>query len=151
MTKFPVRGGCYCGAVRYALLAPAMSVQHCHCSRCRKLYGGLSGCGAVIARTDIRIESVENLTTFCSSASFARQFCKTCGCPLFAYEDSEPRLMYFAPGTLDGGVHPGHPVDKEAHIYVGSKAEWDHIADGLPMYDTSSPDEIITEVQRSEE
>jgi hypothetical protein len=148
MTKFPVQGGCHCGAVRYTLLAPAMSVQHCHCLRCRKLSGGLIVSGAVIARADIRIESTENLTTYRSSPSFARKFCKTCGCPLFEYEDSEPRLMYLLPGTLDGGVHPGHPAGKEAHIYVGSKAEWNQIGDDLPTYDTSCPDDIITELQR---
>ena len=148
MTRFPVQGGCHCGAVRYILLAPAMSVQHCHCSRCRTLYGGLSGCGAVIARADIHIKSTENLTTYRSSPSFSHMFCKTCGCPLFDYEDSEPKLMYFAPGTLDGGVHPGHPAGKEAHIYVASKAEWDRVADDLPAYDASCPDEIITQLQR---
>ena len=149
MTKFPVQGGCHCGAVRYTLLGPAMSVQHCHCSRCRKLSGGLTASGAVVARADIRIESTENLTAYRSSPSFARMFCKTCGCFLFSYEDTEPKLMYFAAGTLDGGVHPGHPAEKEAHVYVGSKAEWDRIGDDLPRYDASSPDEIITEQQRS--
>jgi hypothetical protein len=150
MTTFPVQGGCHCGAVRYTLLAPAKSFQRCHCSRCRKLSGDLTAAGAVIDRADIRIESTENLTTYRTSASFARMFCKTCGCPLFAYEDSEPRLMYFAAGTLDGGVHPGHPAGKEAHIYVASKAEWDQICDDLPKYDASCPDEIITELQRSD-
>ena len=149
MTRFPVQGGCHCGAVRYTLLGPAMSVQHCHCSRCRKLSGGLTRSGAVVARADIRIESTENLTRYRSSPSFTSEFCKTCGCPLFAYEDSEPKLMYFAFGTLDGGVHPGHPAGKEAHIYVASKAEWEQIQDDLPKYDTSSPDEIITELQQS--
>jgi hypothetical protein len=68
---------------------------------------------------------------------------------LFSYEDSEPKLMYLFPGTLDGGVHPGHPAGKEAHIYVGSKAEWDQIGGDLPTYETSCPDEIITDLQRS--
>lgn len=150
MTSFPIQGGCHCRAVRYKLLAPALSVQHCHCERCRKLYGSLSANGAVIARGDLRIDSGrENLTTYRSSPSFANEFCKTCGCLLFAYEDGEPDVMYFSPATLDGGVHPGHPDGKESHIYVGSKAEWERIADDLPKYDTTSPDEIITGIQKS--
>ena len=148
MTKFPVPGGCHCGAVRYMLLAPALSVQHCHCSRCRKVYGNLAAQGAVIRRSQIRIEGESNLTTYRSSLSFAGQFCKTCGCHLFSYEDSEADLMYLAPATLDGGAHPGHPADKESHIHVGSKAEWEQIAGGLPMYDAASPDKIITGIQR---
>jgi hypothetical protein len=86
MTKFPVQDGCHCGAVRYTLLGPALSLQHCHCSRGRKLSGGLILSGAVVARADTRIESIENLTTYRTSPSFTRMFCKTCGCPLFAYE-----------------------------------------------------------------
>lgn len=150
MNRFPIEGGCHCGSVRYTLLAPAISVQHCHCSQCRKLYGQQSGTGAVIAQSDIKISGQQHLANYHSSKSFLTQFCKVCGCHLFAYESSEPRLMYFSPGTLDGGMHPGHPPDKECHIYVGSKAEWERIGDDLPQYETSSPDEIITERQRAE-
>ena len=149
MTTFPALGGCHCGAVRYTLLAPAISVQHCHCSQCRKLYGQQSGTGAVVARADIEIEGRANLVDYYSSASFLLQFCKTCGCHLFAYEKSEAKLMYFSLGTLDGGAHPGHPADKECHIYVGSKAESERIADDLPKYETNSPDEIVTALQRN--
>lgn len=148
MTKFPVQGGCHCGAVRYTLSSPALSVQHCHCSRCRKTHGQLSVSGAVVRRADMEITGGENLTTYSSSASFHSQFCRTCGCQLFGYEDSELDLMYFAPATLDGGVHPGHPAEKESHIYVGSRAEWDCLGEGIARYEEESPDEIITAVQR---
>jgi hypothetical protein len=149
MTTFPVQGGCHCGAIRYTLLSPALSVQHCHCSRCRKVYGNLAAQGAVIRRSQIKIEGESNLTTYRSSLSFAGQFCKTCGCHLFSYEDSEAELMYLAPATLDGGVHPGHAAGKETHIHVGSKAEWEQIGGDLPQYETASPDEIVTGVQRA--
>jgi hypothetical protein len=148
VTTFPVQGGCHCGAVRYTLLGPALGVQHCHCSRCRKVYGHLAAQGAVIARSQIRITGESNLTTYRSSPSFAGQFCKTCGCHLFSYEDSEKTLMYFSPATLDGGVHPGHPDGTEIHIQVGSKAEWARLDSELPRYDTSGPGEIITAAQK---
>jgi hypothetical protein len=131
-------------------MAPAISVQHCHCSQCRKLYGQQSGTGAIIARSSIRIEGQRDLLDYYSSKSFLTQFCRICGSHLFAYEASEPELMYFSPGTLDGGVHPGHPADKECHIYVGSKAEWERIMDDLPRYEESSPDELKTSLQRGE-
>ena len=57
--------------------------------------------------------------------------------------------MYLAAATLDGGVHPGHPSDKESHIYVGSKAEWDRLGEGIARYEADSPDEIVTEFQRA--
>jgi hypothetical protein len=111
MTDFPIQGGCHCGAVRYALLAPALSVQHCHCSLCRKRYGVLSPQGAVVAKSGLKIEGEDNLTSYVGSPGYRTQFCRTCGCPLFAYEESEKTVMYLAPPTLDGGKHPGHPAD----------------------------------------
>lgn len=151
MTTFPVQGGCHCRAVRYTRLAPALIVQHCHCSRCRKISGQLFKSGAVIRSADLIIEPTGNLTNYYSSPSFPSQFCKTCGCFLFSYEESEPVFMYLAAATLDGGVHPGHASDKEAHIYVGSRAEWDRLTDGIPQYDTDGPDDIITGTQRDRE
>ncbi len=143
MTTFPIMGGCHCGAVRYTQRAPALSVVHCHCSRCRKLHGHLFATGAVIDRSYIEIVGSGNLGKYRTSPTFENHFCKTCGCHLFVYEDSEPRLMYFHPATLDGGVHPGHPAGKECHVYVGSKVEWETICGNLPQYDTMSPDDDL--------
>ena len=71
MTKFPVEGGCHCGAVRYTLLAPALSIQHCHCSRCRKVFGHLAAQGGgVVRQSQIKITGESNLTTYRSSPSF---------------------------------------------------------------------------------
>jgi hypothetical protein len=56
--------------------------------------------------------------------------------------------MYFMPATLDGGVHPGHSADSEAHTFVASKAEWDRFNDDLPRYDEGSPDEIVSDMMR---
>ena len=150
MSKFPLHGGCHCGAVRYVLHEPALSVQHCHCERCRKTSGAMFATGAVVKRSAVTITGEDNLTTYRSSPTFPSQFCSTCGCPLFEYEESEPGLMYIEPWTLDGGVHPGHSPDKESHIYMRSKAEWDRTEDDLTKYETTSPDEIITGRQKAE-
>lgn len=148
MSEFPKMGGCHCERVRYKLLAPSLSVQHCHCSQCRKGFATLSAQGAVIHRRDIEIAGEDQLTAYRTSRSFEYRFCRTCGSRLFACEDGEPDLMYFMPATLDNGAHPGHPSDKECHIHVGSKAVWDDICGDLPKYEEASPDEIETELIR---
>ena len=150
MSKFHLEGGCHCGAIRYTLSEPALSVQHCHCECCKKVSGAMFGTGAAVNPTAVSITGEDNLTRYRSSPSMPEDFCKTCGCHLFAYEESEPDIMYILPYTLDGGVHPGHPADKEAHTYMSFKAQWDRTADDLPKYDTYSPDEIITGLQREE-
>lgn len=150
MADYPMQGGCACGAVRFTLLGPPISIQHCHCENCRKISGEFTSTGAVISRRFLLIEGAENLGGYRTSPSFERQFCRTCSCYLFAYEDSEPDLMYFAPATIDGGRHPGHPPGSESHIYLRSKCEWEQVADDLPKYDAASPDDIVTDLQRRE-
>ena len=150
MADFPVSGGCHCGAVRYTMHAPPLSVQHCHCENCRKTSGGLSVTGGVLPRDKVQIEGADNLTAYRSSVSFERQFCRTCGCQLFGYEDGEAALFYVDVATLDGGIDPGHPREMESHIYMRSRAEWENVSDAVPHFQTDGPGEIITETQKSE-
>lgn len=134
-TKFPISGGCLCGAVRYTVLAPARSVEHCHCSICRRVHGALACTGAVVTRDELRIDQGrDNLSSYESSPGGHRKFCRTCGSPMFFEVDGFSGEAYFMPATLDGGVHPGHPPDSECHIYVESKAEWETITDDLPQF-----------------
>jgi hypothetical protein len=150
MTDFPLSGGCHCGAVRYRMHGPPLSVQHCHCEICRKTSGSLYATGAVMPRDKVEIKGADNLTAYRTSASFERQFCRTCGCPLFGYEDGETALFYVEVATLDGGVDPGHPREMESHIYMRSRAEWEHVSDAVQQFQTDGPGEIITESQKSE-
>jgi hypothetical protein len=64
MTRYPLFGGCHCGKVRYTLKAAPLSVQHCHCSQCRKGFAVLYAQGAVVRRTDLDIQGDEGLTTY---------------------------------------------------------------------------------------
>jgi hypothetical protein len=133
MTEPFVRGGCQCGAVRYAVTAPALAVYHCHCSMCRKLHGAVFASFAITLRENIVIErGADNLAVFESSKGVERFFCRTCGCQLFCDLDVLPGERWYTPATLDGGAHPGHPPDSERRIFVDSKVLWHDIADDLP-------------------
>ena len=135
MTDFPISGGCLCGAVRYTVLEPAKSVEHCHCSICRRKSGTLSSPGAVVDRDMLRIDrGAENLTSYEHLPGGIRKFCRTCGCPLFFEVEGFTEKAYFMPATLDGGVHPGHTPGTECHVFVDSKAEWDEITGDLPQF-----------------
>lgn len=61
MVDYPMQGGCACGAVRFTLLGPPISIQHCHCENCRKISGELTSTGAVISRQFLLIEGAEKL------------------------------------------------------------------------------------------
>ena len=141
-------GGCHCGAVRYTLHASPLSIQHCHCETCRKTSGALYTTGGVMRRDKVEIIGAENLTRYRASPSFEQQFCGTCGCDLFAYDDNETVLFYVHVSTLDDGVDPGHPKDMESHAYMRSKAEWEYVSDAIPHFEKDGIGEIITEIQK---
>ena len=137
-------GGCHCGAVRYTLHASPLSVQHCHCGSCRKSIGALHATLGVMRRDKVEIEGAENLTKYRTSPDFEQQFCRTCGCNLFAYFD-DPTLFLVDIPTLDDGLDPGHPKEMESHIFMSSRAKWEHVSDAIPHYEAEDPREIITE------
>jgi len=141
-------GGCHCGAVRYTMHAAPLSVLHCHCESCRKTSGSLYATGGVLRFDKVEIEGAENLTKYRTSPSFEQQFCRTCGCNLFASDDDETTVFFVHVSTLDGGVDPGHPKDMESHVYMRSKAEWEHVSDAIPHFERDGPGDIISESQR---
>ena len=127
-----VRGWCQCGAVRYRVNAPALELYHCHCSMCRRSHGTLFASYATVPREALVVEMGEEvLRSFSSSAPVRRYFCGRCGCHLLLEDDRWPDRRWYTPGTCDG--HPGHPVESERHIFVGSKVPWHDIRDGLPQ------------------
>ncbi len=135
MTGDSLSGGCLCGAVRYRAPAGAADINHCHCEMCRKIHGAVFVTWAKLGRADFIFErGAEALAVYESTPDVRRSFCRTCGSPILLDYDGYPDL-WLAAGTLDNGSHPGRAVDGAAHIFVGSKAPWETVPDGLPQYD----------------
>jgi hypothetical protein len=73
-------GSCLCGAVKFVLLGQPSSVSHCHCSMCRKGHGAAFATYVSIEKSKVRfLAGLDNLTSYNSSSSVVRNFCKTCG------------------------------------------------------------------------
>ena len=77
------------------------------------------------------LQGEELLTRFRSSADTVKTFCRICGSPMVNSWDPEPDNYGLAMGSLDDdpGVRPA------CHIFVGSKAPWYEITDGLPQHE----------------
>jgi hypothetical protein len=135
MAKEPsLAGSCLCGGVRYEISGRLGHASHCHCSMCRKHHGAAFGSYASVRRRDFRWASGEALVgRFASSPGIERGFCTRCGSTLFWDATGDPTSFGLALGTLD--ADPG--VRPSLHIFVGSKAPWYEIADGLPQHETS--------------
>ena len=94
-----LKGGCQCGAVRYALYAMPDNASICHCRMCQKAVGGYFGAYAGVTYDNIAWTRGKP-ATFRSSEVIERGFCRDCGTPLsFGYLDKD-RISIAIP-TLD--------------------------------------------------
>ena len=77
-----LRGGCQCGAVRYALLSAPTEASICHCRMCQKAFGNYFAPLAGVPNADL-VWNKASPGTFKSSEAVERGFCRDCGTPLF--------------------------------------------------------------------
>jgi hypothetical protein len=98
---------------------------------CRKFHGSAFRARLSVSRSSFRFVSGEDLlTSYRSSADTIRRFCRICGSAMINSWDPEPDSYGLAMGSLDDdpGVRP------VCHVFVGSKAPWYDITDGLPEH-----------------
>lgn len=122
-------GECFCGRVRYQITSPLRNARSCHCSRCRKAFSGSGSAYAEVVTGSFSWTSgEENVTPYYSAGEWGLCFCKTCGTTLCGLHRGEVHGVML--GSLNGD--PG--IEIEMHIFVGSKAPWDHIGGEAPQF-----------------
>ena len=127
-----ITGHCECGSVKFQIDGEVHDFSHCHCSQCRRLHGAAYASFAGVARKDFSYLSGESdLATYASSDTHDRVFCRRCGSNILVALDTEPDDYYVALGTVNGD--PELPTGY--HIFVGSKAPWHSINDGLEQHE----------------
>lgn len=132
-----IRGSCVCGTVRFETEGRVSPISMCHCSVCRKSFGGHSNAVLVTAAKRFRFLSGEDqIRGYRRPSGYRTSFCGNCGCPV-PLEHESGKLMMLPAGSLDDD--PGVGVAR--HIFVGSKASWDEIGDAAPQFDTWPPED----------
>jgi hypothetical protein len=92
-------GGCFCGAIRFAVDAPYSHAVHCHCRTCQRLSGAPFVTWVCMPREAFRITAGEPLIRR-TSPQAVRGFCGACGSALFMDYDGWPTLDVSI-GSLD--------------------------------------------------
>jgi len=125
-------GNCECKKVAFTLSTEITYFSHCHCSQCRRCHGSAFGSYVEIERSSFEYTSGgNNIKIFLSSNLCERIFCKDCGSNILFINKKIPDKYYVSIGVING-----NPKLPEAHhIFVGSKASWDKIDDGLKQYE----------------
>ena len=129
-----IRGSCLCGEVSYEVNGPYLTHWHCHCSQCRRAHGAAFGSYAEINPENFRWLSGEELVTTYELVTGGYCFCSKCGSNVAA--SSKGVVIQVTFGTMEGDPE----VYPDEHIFVGSKASWVNINDGLPQHDEWPPD-----------
>lgn len=121
-------GGCLCGAVRFEVSEFSGGVFKCHCSKCRKAFGGASSAAVLVARDAFEwTQGEQEVREYRRSENFLRRFCPRCGGLLPQYLEDFGK--YWVPaGLLDSD--PG--LSLRAHVYVDSKAPWEVLDPDTP-------------------
>jgi len=134
-----VTGQCLCGAIKYEVNHIEPNMGHCHCSMCRKFHGAAFATFGEAKKENFHwLQGESFLADYVADNGTRRQFCKVCGSSMtFAPSVEAVDPVEFSLGTLDSDLD----MKPDAHIYVGSKANWVEICDGLPEHDAGRNEE----------
>lgn len=130
-----ITGECFCGEIRYQVNGTLRDARSCHCSRCRKAFSAQASAYALVEPQEFEWLFGEGLlTSYVGSQGFGLQFCSRCGSTLCGiYKGS---VHGVALGCVNGD--PGIEIGR--HIYVGSKASWEIIPEGVVQYQEGVPE-----------
>lgn len=125
-----ISGECFCGEVRYEIDGPLVNARACHCSRCRKAFSGASSAFAELADPGhFRwVAGEDKLKQYISKQGWGLGFCGTCGSTVCG------TYMGTVKGITLGTLNDDPEIELSAHIFVGSKASWDHISGSAPQF-----------------
>lgn len=125
-----LRGECLCGAVGYEVKDAFAAAFNCHCSKCRKATGSAFKPMGVVPHAAVSLTRGQDALLIYGDPDATHDVhCAVCGSPLFSVIDNGN--THVALGTLIDTP----TIAPQFHIYVGSKAPWYEIADGLPQFE----------------
>jgi len=98
-----IKGGCLCGAVRYAVEADPTSASVCHCRDCQKFTGSAFAALVRVPKEALIIEgTLKTFTSIGGSGNpILRQFCPECGSSIAEESAMRPDSIILNVGTFD--------------------------------------------------
>ena len=130
-----ITGECFCGSVRYQVDGKLRDAKSCHCSRCRKAFNAQASAAAFVEPSDFKwLSGEELLTSYVGVHGYGLQFCKTCGSTLCTIYKDE--VLQVSLGCVNGQPD----IEIGQHIFVGSKANWEVIPEGVTQFKEWPPE-----------
>ena len=131
----PLTGECFCGEVKYQISGKLRDARSCHCSRCRKAFSSQASAYAEVDHADFEwLCGQELLSTYTSTHGFGLQFCSKCGSTLVGVYQGDVH------GVTLGCLNEDPEIEIGRHIFIGSKAAWEVLPEGVLKYQEHSPE-----------
>lgn len=129
-----ISGECFCGDITYEVSDNLRDARSCHCSRCRKAFSSQASAYALVDPEKFKWKTGEDLlVSYVGEHGFGLQFCSKCGSTLCGIYKG------IVHGVTLGCVNGDPDIEIGHHIFVGSKAAWEVLPEGLTMYDEGLP------------
>ncbi len=127
-------GECFCGAITYKVSGQLRDARSCHCSRCRKAFSSQASAYALVDPEDFEWLSGEDLlTAYTGLHGAGLMFCSSCGSTLCGVVNGVVH------GVTLGCVNGDPKIEIGRHIFVGSKAAWEVIPEGVSTFEEGPP------------
>jgi len=130
-------GSCLCGAVAYEATGEPLSMQNCHCLRCRRARGAAHGSNLFCREAQFRWTRGAELIghyKLPEARFYTTAFCRQCGSGVPCV--SSARGIVVIPA---GGLDTDPPLRPQRHIFTNHKAAWFQITDSLPQFAEAPP------------
>lgn len=130
-----ITGECFCGSITYQINGSLRDAKSCHCSRCRKAFNAQASAAAFVEPSEFKwLSGEELLTSYTGSHGYGLQFCNKCGSTLCTVYKG--KVIQVSLGCVNG--NPDIQIGQ--HIFVGSKANWEVMPEGIVQFDEWPPD-----------
>jgi hypothetical protein len=131
------RGGCRCGAIRYAIAAEPMFGGQCQCRDCQHETGGGHTSFIAFPAEAVKLTGTPRFyeAPADSGNMVRRGFCPTCGSPVVGATSGLPGVTTISAGSLDDPS-----VFKPQFVCYTSRGHaWDRIDPAVPSFPRMPP------------
>ncbi|WP_330204343.1 GFA family protein [Cyanobacterium sp. Dongsha4] len=125
-------GSCLCGEIKYEIDGDFESFYLCHCKYCQKDTGSAHAANLFSSSAKLKWSTGQDKVIIYSlpSTRHSRSFCSVCGSAV-PTQHFKNALLVVPAGSLDSAV----TIKANAHLFISSRASWDHDLEKLPCYD----------------
>jgi hypothetical protein len=137
--SLPLTGGCPCGAVRFEVTAPPLTLYACHCTTCQRQTGASSTLNMPVPASAFQITqgSPKGWRRPNAAGSYTTSwFCGSCGGRIYGSRDNRPDSVTLRAGILDDTSW----LKPVAHFFRRSAQPWERFEDGALVFETMPDD-----------